>query len=266
MKDLYDILAVLLAADEHPHMKDEPAYQEAKAKLDASDEVQTAYEEARMFFEKHPVLVGIGPMPVDVRKRIGKTLEKHASVVSPRVKMNLSPWTIRTQFAWAAALVLLLAGMAVVSSRVANRQVRQKQMMAYQAQPPADAFRSFAGSLVSATLPLQEMDTDTTQLVSWLESRGSPPLQIPNALAGKEGIGCAYLDGPDGKISLVCLKVENQILHLFITDAASLELSGSTPPRQLLIHDRKALQWNDAQNAFLLMTHEPGEELPEMFL
>ena len=70
MKDSHDILAVLLAADDHPHLREEATYREAKALLDESAELQRDYEEARTFFDKHPVLVGIRPMPEDVRDRI----------------------------------------------------------------------------------------------------------------------------------------------------------------------------------------------------
>jgi hypothetical protein len=259
-------VAVLLAADDYPHLREEAEYQQAKAQLDASPELQRAYEEARSFHSHHPALVGIGPMPNDVRERILVALEKNAPLLDTPVHISLSPWTIRTQFAWAALLVLLLAAMAMLSSSVSSRQQKQRQQMVYNAQPPADAFRSFAGNLLSSSVPLQQMNTDTTQLVSWLADQNKEPIPLPPSLRNTEGIGCAYLDGPNGKISLVCLKVEGQILHLFITDSASLQLANARDPQPMRISGRNAIQWHDPEHAYLLLTHEPGDNLPEMFL
>jgi hypothetical protein len=267
MNDSEDILARLLAADEHPLLREEPDVQEAQRLLDADTDLQAQLEEARSFFAKHPALVRIGDMPLDTRKRIEKALEKHSSMISNKATIELSPWTIRTQFAWAAMLVLLLAGMAVLSSTIANRQQNTRQQITYQSQPPADAFRSFAGNLVSDTLPLQKFDEDTTVLVNWLKQNSRATLAVPEKIVStRKGIGCATLNGPNGKVSLLCFKIDNQLVHLFITESGNLNLNTPTQPQSMLINHRQAMQWNDAENAYLLISHEPDESLPEVFL
>ena len=218
MKDKHTILAHLLAADDHPPLSSEPGFIKAREAVEADPELQAAYEEAKRFSEKHPVLIRTDVMPKDVRSRIRRELERKMPLITTaRIEMELSPWTIRTQFAWAALLVLLLAGMSILSSYALDHQHSQEIAVAYQNQPPQDAFRSYIGQTVE-DLPFLEMrSSDTTQLVSWLHENGSATASAPTALMAHEGIGCASLKGPNGTVSLLCFRVEGQIVHLFVT-------------------------------------------------
>jgi len=266
MKDPHNILAHLLAADDHPPLREEPEFLKAREAMEADAELQKAYEEAKRFAEAHPVLIRTDVMPQDIRMRISRTLEKHSPFSVSRTVMELSPWTIRIQFAWAALLVLLLAGMSVLSSYVLDQQHTQEMAVAYQNQPPQDAFRSYVGQMVENLPVLQMRSRDTTEMVSWLHQNGSPAASAPSALMKEKGIGCANLKGPNGTVSLLCFKVDGEVLHLFITDNQAVNVSGIQPAMQMKIQQRDAVQWNDAAHTYLLITHDERQNLPEIFL
>lgn len=266
MKDPNNILAHLLAAEEHPPLKEAPEFQKAQAALDADPALQSAFEEAKQFHEQHPVLIRTDKMPADVRRRIERALEKSSPLSATQLTMELSPWTVHTQFAWAALLVLLLAGMAVLSSIVLDQQRAQDQFIAYTNQPPQDAFRSYIGQTVE-NLPVLDMRTkDTTKMVSWLHEHGSATASAPEVLMNEKGIGCANLTGPHGNVSLLCFRVDGDIVHLFITENESIDVTEVQPAVKMKLQQREAMQWNDEAHTYLLITHDERQALPEVFL
>ena len=265
MSNSHDTLAILLAADDYPALRDDPAYIEAQTRLEASEELKQAYEEARAFNERHPVLVDAGRMPNDVRERIGHELERHAPLRPKGMRIELSPWTVRSQFAKAAIFLLLLTGMAMLATRISQQQASERQMARLNHLPPEDAFRSFLGQVANDP-ELDHRSSDTTQLVGWLENRASTSLKVPEQFQAREGIGCAYMDGPNGKVSLICMDVDDRTIHLFVADAANIGLTRPHPPERLTIRDRDALQWNDEERVYMLMTHDAGDKLPDEML
>lgn len=267
--DHYDILALLLAAEEHPHLKDKPEFREARERLEASASLQAELAECRAFFQSHPALVRIAGMPDDTRERIGEALRRgmgNAPATTQQLRDELSPWTVRTQFAWAAVLVLLLAGMAVMSSSIIQQAEKQEHRQIRQTMAPRDAFHSYALEMTNHRLPLQERDPDSRHLVNWLHNQGAEGIDVPARLAERESLGCAYLEGPHGKVSLICFGTETGIVHLFVAPSRQLELREARPPKRFVLDQREALRWNDAQNAYLMLPHKPGQALPDLDL
>ena len=267
MKDPIEILAHLLAAEEHPHLREEEAFQQAEQALKSSPDLQAKFAESKAFVNTHPVLVDMKGLPVDSRERIEAVLRKALKALPEGKVVSLSPWTVRKNFAWAAILALLLAGMSVISSTIIHQQDRkEKSVTEARKYPPADAFYDYAGQLAEGRMPLQYRQNGSTHLISWLEDQGASSFQPPSALLQKETMGCAYLDGPNGKVSLICFNTDTGIVHLFVTSSRSLEFQGAAVPRRTLINEREAVKWNDADNAYLLIAHEKDQELPDVFL
>lgn len=264
MKDTNHMLAWLLSAEEHPHLKDEAAYQEALSALEASPEMQTRLDESRAFLAAHPVLTQIEGLPTESRLRIEQALNAALKKMPEGKIITLSPWGVRKNFAWAAMLALLLAGMSVVSSHILQEKESREQLV--RNLPPLEAFRHFSGQLIEGRLPLRVRDTDNTRLVSWLGEQGADSFEMPTGLTDRETMGCAYLDGPTGKISFICFKVDSGMVHLFITAAEDLKLKGRSDPQALQVNGRQAMEWHDEVNAYLLLNHEKDQQLPEVFL
>ncbi len=267
MKDDIEIIAKLLSAEEHPHLRDEPDFAEAEKILSASPELQSKYAESKTFYKAHPVLTHIEGMPADCRERIEQVLRK-AQEKKPEGKMvELTPWGIRKNFAWAAVLALLLAGMSVLSTNIIDQKNRKEaRLAAIQDESPSDAFYHYAGELADGRLPLQYRENGSTQLVSWLEGQGAQPFSAPPKLLGEDTMGCAYLDGPNGKVSVICFNSDEGTVHLFVTTSASVKLKGVASPEKALVNERKAIKWHDEENAYLLIAHDKEQNLPEVFL
>ena len=205
-------------------------------------------------------------MPADVRDRIARALQEARLERKPAGRVLTGPWQIRRHFAWAAVLVLLLAGMAVMSSRILLERDLRERELALRNLPPEDAFRSVIGRMVERRVPLQERSREATQLVSWLGDQGVDHIRTPEALLEIPAIGCSHFDGPNGKIGVVCFDADGDVVHLFIACARSMGIEESSPPREFSLHGRPALQWNDQENVYLMIPHDLDTDLPEVFL
>lgn len=266
MKKSYDTIAHCLTADDHPHLKEDMDFQKAQAEVDASPELQQQLEVARAFFEKHPRLMDVSEMPSDVRNRIAKVLAAHQPEASFATEPTLSPWEVRRSFAWAACLVLLLAGMAVLSSSFLEYRVDRNYELTLSKMPPQDAFHAEVGRLVKHGMSLQVQAQDTTQLVSWLGDQGLPGVQPPRPLMDEPAMGCARFQTPFGDLGVICFKVENGIVHLFMANADEMGLENAIPPRSFQLRGRRVKEWSDEETLYLLVPQEPETDLPELFL
>lgn len=257
-----DMLARLLAADEHPHLAEEVGFAECARALEESPGLRAALAEEREHVAKYPRLIGLGGMPEDVRKRIEGALRAEYARMGREVPLH--PWSVRRQFAWAAALVCLLAGMSLISTRIIQSQ---QPPLPYIARRPVDLFHAFVAEAARSGVALQRESEDTAQLVGWLAEQGGGGGAFPEGLLQRTGIGCARIQGPAGAVDILCYRQDGRILHLFAGCAKYLQMPATPQPVKLRIEGRQAVEWSDGSNVFLLITHEPGEELPtDVFL
>jgi hypothetical protein len=261
-----DILAHCLAAEQHPHLKEDPEFQQALQAVQASPDLQRQLREAGDFFHRHPVLLDTSGMPKDVRKRIAHVLAAEPAITSDLAEPVLGPWEIRRNFAWAACLVLLLAGMAMMSSRILEYKVERTYAHTLRQMPPQDAFRTEIGRMVDQGMSLQQREADMTRLVSWLGDHGVGEIHPPARLMEMPSVGCATFEAPFGKISVVCFSYQNGVMHLFVADAEEMGLDAAVIPRRFQLRGRPVLEWSDQENLYLLIPQEPDANLPELFL
>lgn len=258
--DIPEILAWLLAAEEHPHLKQEAGWLEARQQLEASPELQDAFQDARIFAQKYPALIKFSPMPSDARARIRRALREAAPAPSP--------WSYRQQFAWAAVLALFLAGLSVLSSTLIKQQSPYAHPDRLTADAPAPAglppFHAFVRNNLD-TPHLEHRAEDTVQLVNWLAEHDGFAPPLPESLQQARGMGCAVLESPHGNISLLCIDINGQMLKLYIGCAKQLR-TPSTPVTPVEINHHQALEWSNGDNVFLLIQGKPETPMPEILL
>jgi len=266
MNERNDILAWLLAADEHPHLRMEVEFLHAVEELHASPDLQEALEEARAFARKHPRLIDFGAMPGDTRMRIACRLKEAASEASPPAP---HPWSVRRQFAWAAVLVLFLGGMSVLSTSWLEKAYPPNQIVLHgPALPPPrrmDEFYQFVSRVTREGASLQHEATRIPELVSWLEDHEGIAPELSGPLLELKGMGCSVFQGPHGKISMVCVDLQGNRYNLFIGCARALRREPSQG-RRFQLENRDVLEWVDEHNAFLLISESPDTEMPEILL
>lgn len=268
MKDSQEMLAWLLAGEEHPYLQTEAEYLEARAALEASPALQREFATQKAFLDKHPRLIGFDRMPEDVRLRIGYQLKQAQATLEPREV--LPPWTVRRQFAWAAVLALFLAGMSVVSTTIIDRRYQapapsQGGVLAQPMPQRTESFHTFVTHKLSEGVHLQHEAPATAELIYWIGAHDGLVPELPEALALADGMGCAVVEGPYGRVSLICVNVDGQMFHLFVGCAKALRREPMAL-RRLQLHDRPALEWVNENHSFLLAPDQPGIELPEILL
>jgi hypothetical protein len=269
MNKTNESLAWLLAAEDHPHLKKEDGYQAAKQELGASSELQEQFESAREFNARHPELFAFRTLPADARERILSRLKEESARQRNAVPLP-SPWTYRQQFAWAAVLALFLALLSVLSSMFIEyqspqgREYRATRELAARTEALPD-FHAFVRHALDEGSHFQHQSSDTVQLVNWLQEHEGVAPPLPDSIARAPGMGCSILEGPRGKISMICVKLNGQKVKLFITCSRGLHAQ-ERPLRSLNIDRYEALEWSDSNNFFLLIQSEPDAAMPEIML
>lgn len=278
MKFSEESLAWLLAAEDHPHLKNEDGYQAAKQQLETSPELSARFEEAKHFAQMHPILFGFDPMPGDVRDRIARALEaaapRNASAAPMRqTTARPSAWSTRQQLAWAAVLVLFLGALSVFSSkfieqRSAYARIRIDPVSPIQlagASDPLPDFHRFVKHSLTSDSPFQHQARETVQLIQWLEKNEGFSARIPEAITQAPGMGCALLESPHGTVSMICVDIQGQKLKLYIACSKALQVE-PRPAVPLNLDGHEALEWSNENHLFLLIQSRPETPMPEMML
>lgn len=81
-------------------------------------------------------------------------------------------------------------------------------------------------NLAREATPFDYRGQDTDALVSWLSEQGAPsPKDLPEAFKLASAAGCRiFTDGQGGQISLLCLEIDSQIVHVFVFDDQTRQL------------------------------------------
>ncbi|MCC5847768.1 MAG: hypothetical protein JJU29_06695 [Verrucomicrobia bacterium] len=269
MKDSYEILAWLLAGETHPHLKEKQAYLQAEEVLHNSPEIRKRFEEAKAFTERHPELVGFERMPVDVRQRLAEKINEVGSTSNKIIPMSPpNPLSYRKQFAWAAVLALFLAGISMITSLVLDRQPHQTApRLGREVESHLPEFRTFVSNTAREELHLTHRNQNPLELVQWLAEHNpevSSP-HLPAALNLGQLNGCSVIESPRGKVSLVFVQVDGQPMHLFVACSRALRCKPAKP-RHVQLEGRRAIEWVDDSNAYLLLAEDPDVEMPEILL
>ncbi len=87
------------------------------------------------------------------------------------------------------------------------------------------------GGLVSSGMPLSFRADDPEQVVAWLANGSAPvPDGFPGQLAHAKALGCRVYEPPQGgKISLICLLMNGEVIHFFVFDQQASELLAYAP-------------------------------------
>ena len=272
MKDCYETLSWLLAGETHPHLKKEQAYLQAEEVLHNSPEIRKRFEDAKAFTERHPELIGFQRMPDDVRQRLEEKLKENGTSAHRILHMpTAGPLSYRKQFAWAAVLALFLAGLSMLSSLVLERQSGSPASHAPQLGREVEShlpdFRSFVSNKAREEIHLAHRNHNPLELVQWLAEHNpevSSP-HLPAALNLGRLNGCSVIEGPRGKVSLVFVQVDGKPMHLFVACSKSLRCKPAKP-RHVQLEGRRAIEWVDDSNAYLLIAENPDDEMPEILL
>ena len=97
---------------------------------------------------------------------------------------------------------------------------------------------------------------------SWLASKQSPIYaKVPQDIVRYEGMGCNVLDWGGNKVSLVCFKPNDDLVHLFVMKKEALKdaTSPAEPLDKILVHHNLHTGgWMDETNVYLYVGSDPN--------
>lgn len=192
---------------------DDPVFAEALRHCRQDPEDARWFEEELAFDRAVSSALRQGESPAEGRETVLAQATLDSQPRSAR-RSSLLPWL----GGLAAALLLLLG---LLPSLLSNgpEPARFQQ-----------AGFSLAG-LVERALPLQHEAPQFGALSSWLASRGAPvPAEPPGRLGHEPTLGCKiFADDKGGRVSLVCFRVEGELVHLFTFDNRTADLVAGQP-------------------------------------
>ncbi len=141
---------------------------------------------------------------------------KHAILALSRAEQGSAPkkrsFGLRRRARMALAACLLVAFVSVVSIQSIHPE--------NQTSSPRELTE-----MVASAMPLEFRHADSARVLDWLKERGAP---VSPALASKitaiPAAGCRIFEMPDGgKVSLICLQIDRELVHVFVYDEKARE-------------------------------------------
>ena len=193
--------------------------------LDASDE---NFEQALELCRRDPEMAKWLESENDLGQRFAHALGEIKGPASGRAailatvefeeKPTRVPMISRIWWRLPAAAAVIAVGFAVYEFEQGAREFGASQPTALQQN---GSWTSAVAELANAALPLDWKGQDLEELQTWLTERGSPTIDsLPAGLASEAKLaGCRAFKLSEGaKVSLVCFRYEDELVHVFIVN------------------------------------------------
>jgi len=255
-----DIIAWMLAARHDSSIEELPEYREARRLVEASSNLRAVIEKEKAYYEENADYLDFVRLPDDVKQRmkdrIRIAVQAECSDIDPQPIIGF-PW--RPWLAAASVAILLAIGIA------ASRMVGSSEVVEVSPSQGASiaSFQQFAVDQVEAGFDLDYDAPSTEELMSWLDKSGAPAdIDLDDRFQALESMGCKIFDWDGRPVSLICFRVDEDMVHLFVTDASRLSSVGSAQaPGFGQISGRDTMCWRTNDHAFVLVAHKQGQEL-----
>lgn len=122
--------------------------------------------------------------------------------------------------------------------------------------------------LAHGAMPLDFEGNSVPELRAWLTGRGAPaPATVPDALLSLAAIGCrVFSDDDGGAISLLCLKKDGELVHLFVAEGKARDALAMVEKGWVRLDGWSAYCWGDEDRTYILLGSAPPEELEELVI
>jgi hypothetical protein len=134
-------------------------------------------------------------------------------------------------------------------------------------QPDSIGVVELAG-LARAAMPLDFRGESVPELRAWLAGRGAPaPGTLSEALTSLSAVGCRVFSDEHGNaISLLCLKKDGQLVHLFVVEGDARRALAMAEKEWISQDGWTAYCWSDEDRAYVLLSPAPPGELEELVI
>lgn len=180
----------------------DPFFKDALSQCERDPGMRTWFEEQRAFDER----IASALQSIRAPESGKRAILALAQVGEAKNTRSRSFW--RRPSAWiAVAACLTVAFISLIS---VNSSPNEQKM----------AHAQDLTSMVASAMPLEFRHSDSNRVLNWLEERGAP---ISASLASKitaiPAAGCRIFEMPNGgKVSLICLQVDRELVHVFVYD------------------------------------------------
>jgi len=180
----------------------DPFFHEALAQCEHDPAIKRWFEEQRVFDERIAASLERIRAPESGKRTILALAETEST--SPSTEPSF--W--RHRGAW-YALAAALAIAFVSTAGILRTQA-----------PVSHAPAQSLTEMVATAMPLEFRHADTSRVLDWLYDRGAPVSAVlASKITGTPSAGCRIFTTPEGgTVSLVCLEVDRQLVHVFTYD------------------------------------------------
>lgn len=122
--------------------------------------------------------------------------------------------------------------------------------------------------LAHSAMPLDFRGDSVPELRAWLVGRGAPePVRLPNGMASLSAFGCrVFSDDFGNAISLLCLKKDGELVHLFVAGGKAREALAMAERTWVAEDGWNAYSWSESDRTYVLFSKAPRSELEELVI
>lgn len=122
--------------------------------------------------------------------------------------------------------------------------------------------------LAHAARPLDFRGDSLPELNAWLTGRGAPkPGILSDALGELSAVGCrVFSDDGDNAISLLCLKKDGELVHLFVAEGKARKALAMAENQWIHQDGWNAYCWGDEDRTYVILSPAPPDKLEELVI
>lgn len=188
----------------------DPVFREALAQCENDPAMKAWFADQRAFDERIASALSNIPTPESGKRTILALAQTEVSPTTTQQRVTF--WQRRSSWlalAAALAIVGMTARLIPTTAPTITASTNDESL----------------SNMASRAMPLEFKHSETSRILDWLKERGA---DVPNQLASKiifsPAAGCRIFKTPQGgAISLICLEVEQQLVHVFIYDSVAAE-------------------------------------------
>lgn len=180
----------------------DPFFHAALAQCEHDPAMKRWFDDQRVFDEKIAVSLESIRAPESGKRAILALAEADST----------SPSTERSFWRYRGAWYALAAALAIAFVSTVGVLLKQAPASHAQAQGLTE--------MVATAMPLEFHHADAARVLNWLNDRGAPlPMALASKITDTPSAGCRIFTTPEGgTVSLVCLEVDRQLVHVFTYD------------------------------------------------
>lgn len=235
----------------------DPIFEEALEQARRDPELEEWFKEERARDAALAQVFQSVPVPEEAKRSL--VAASRMETVEKRGSMKRSLWT------WTGALAACLAAGLILTFLFGSYLGPTPEVALYE---EGSIGAPELLELAHSAMPLDFRGGSVPELRAWLTGRGAPePARLPDGMASLSAVGCrVFSDDFGNAISLLCLKKDGELVHLFVAGGKAREALAMVERTWITEDGWNGYLWSESERTYVLFSKAPRAELEELVI